>query len=72
MAGKLVRIVMNGNAAAVTIPRPMLHGLGWRPGDLLVPEVLEDRTIRFRPPTLKDIAPERLQGLLALEGGVKG
>lgn len=61
MVTRPIQIVKNGTAAAVTIPRPMLRALGWALGDFLIPEVLEDRSIRFRPPMARDFAPERLQ-----------
>ena len=64
MATRPIQIVKNGNAAAVTIPRVMLHALGWQLGDFLIPEVLEDRTVRFRQPTARDFQPVRLQPFL--------
>lgn len=65
MATRPIQIVRNGNAAAVTIPRAMLYALGWQLGDFLIPEVLEDRTVRFRQPTVRDFQPVRLQPFLS-------
>ncbi len=58
--GKLVR---NGNATAVTIPRPLLFATGWLPGESVVLELLEDRTVRARRPEARDFgiqSPPRL------------
>lgn len=41
--GKLVR---NGNSTQITVLRPILVYLGWRPGDLIQVEVQEDKTLR--------------------------
>jgi len=42
------KLVRNGNATQVTIPRPMLIALGWLPGNEIVVEQLEDDTLRIR------------------------
>jgi len=42
------KLVRNGNATAVTIPRAVLFHLRWLPGDYVVLEVQEDKSIRIR------------------------
>ena len=64
MATRPIQIVKNGNASVVTIPRRILRALGWQLGDFVVPEVLEDRTVRYRLPTLRDVQPDRLAPFL--------
>lgn len=51
------KLVRNGNATAVAVPRPMLINLGWLPGESIVLELLEDRSIRIRRPCERDFAP---------------
>lgn len=53
----LQKLVRNGNATRVAIPRQLLIHLGWLPGEMLTVELLEDRTIRLRRPVLADLAP---------------
>lgn len=40
------KLVRNGNSTQVTIPRPILTHLGWLPGEMIVVELLEDRSLR--------------------------
>ena len=51
------KIIRNGNSAMVTIPRPLLIHLEWLPGETLILELLEDKSIRIRRPTERDFAP---------------
>jgi len=53
----LQKLVRNGNATAVAIPRPFLIHLGWLPGESIVLELLEDKSIRVRRPVERDFAP---------------
>jgi antitoxin component of MazEF toxin-antitoxin module len=53
----LQKLVKNGNATSVSIPRQMLIALGWLPGQSVIIEILEDMTIRVRRPRLEDVAP---------------
>jgi len=39
------KLVRNGNSTQVTIVRPMLTFLGWLPGELIVVELLEDKSL---------------------------
>lgn len=43
------KLVRNGNAITITIPRQMLVQLGWLPAMRVVIELLEDNTLRIRP-----------------------
>lgn len=51
------KLVKNGNAAGVSIPRPLLIHLGWLPGEFFILELLEDDSIRVRRPRELDFAP---------------
>lgn len=53
----LQKLVRNGNATAVAIPRPFLMHLGWLPGQAIVLELLEDKSVRVRLPVARDFAP---------------
>lgn len=53
----LQKITRNGNSSAITIPRTLLHTLGWLPGESVVIELLEDRSLRIRRPVERDFAP---------------
>lgn len=48
-----------GNATHVCIPRAAMFWLGWLPGEAVVFEVLEDKSVRFRRLTTDDVAPKR-------------
>lgn len=45
----LQKLVRNGNSTQLTIPRPVLMHLGWLPGDPVIVELLEDKTLHVRP-----------------------
>lgn len=51
------KLVRNGNATAVTVPRTMLIHLGWLPGESIILELLESDQILLRRPELRDFAP---------------
>lgn len=55
----LQKLVRNGSATQVTIPRHMLVHLGWLPGEAIIIELLEDGSVRVRRPTESDFAPKR-------------
>lgn len=63
----LQKLVKNGNATAVSIPRPILIQLGWLSGESVIIEVLEDNTIRLRRPVDRDFAPQGAPRMLPLE-----
>jgi antitoxin component of MazEF toxin-antitoxin module len=51
------KLVRHGNAVGINIPRVIMNTLGWLPGDLVVVELLEDKSLRLRPRTRDDYAP---------------
>jgi antitoxin component of MazEF toxin-antitoxin module len=53
----LQRLIHNGNSTSITIPRTILHHLGWLCGEHVIIEVLEDRSLRIRRPCERDFAP---------------
>jgi antitoxin component of MazEF toxin-antitoxin module len=53
----LQKLVRNGNATGISIPRPMLVHLGWLPGEQFILELLEDGSVRVRRPVERDFAP---------------
>jgi antitoxin component of MazEF toxin-antitoxin module len=53
----LQKLVRNGNATAISIPRTMLYYLGWLPGESIILEVMEDKAVRVRRPCAEDFAP---------------
>lgn len=53
----LQKLVRNGNSTGVMIPRPILIYLGWLPGEQIVIEVLEDKSLHVRRPCERDVAP---------------
>lgn len=59
----LQKLVRCGNATHFTIPRALLLWLGWLPGEQVIIEALEDRSIRVRRPTADDFAPKGVPSL---------
>jgi antitoxin component of MazEF toxin-antitoxin module len=57
MPRALQKLTRNGNATAISIPRGILHTLGWLPGESVILEVLEDQSVRIRRPCERDFAP---------------
>lgn len=53
----LQKLCRNGNATSVTIPRPVLFHLGWVPGQAVIVDVLEDKTLHVRLPNERDFGP---------------
>lgn len=60
----LQKLRRNGNATSVSIPRPMMMHLGWFTGKAIIVELLEDRTIRLRPPTPTDFGFTETLGVI--------
>ena len=58
------KLVRNGNSTQVTILRPMLVWLGWLPGESVVVEVLEDKTLLVRKLELRELAPRQMRPTL--------
>lgn len=50
----LQKLARHGNSTAVSIPRAMLQHIDWLPGQHVIVEVLEDKSIRVRRPTEHD------------------
>lgn len=50
------RIVKNGNAAHVAIPKRLMEYLRWRTGQAIIVELTPMNTIELRVPTLADNA----------------
>lgn len=50
----LQRLVRNGNANSITIPRAMLVYLGWITGEDFMVLVNEDHSVTIRRPALED------------------
>lgn len=59
----LQKLCRNGNATSVTIPRPILIHLGWLPGNFVVVELLEDKSLRVRPQHDGEFAPSTVPRL---------
>jgi antitoxin component of MazEF toxin-antitoxin module len=57
------KLVRCGNATHFTIPRAALLWLGWLPGEQVIFEVLEDKSVRVRKPTPDDFAPKHVRSL---------
>jgi antitoxin component of MazEF toxin-antitoxin module len=53
----LQKLTTRGNSTGVSIPRTILHRLGWLPGESVIIEVLEDDSVRVRRPCERDFAP---------------
>lgn len=54
------KLVRNGNSTQITIPRTVLIHLGWIPGQPVILEILEDRSIVIRTLREADLAPARM------------
>lgn len=68
----LQKLVRNGNATSVTIPRPFLMHLGWLPGETRLVEITEDGSILVRVPTARDFAPQAAPRILPDPVAVSG
>lgn len=53
----LQKLTRNGNATCVSIPRAILHTIGWLPGESIILELLEDQSLRIRRPSADDFGP---------------
>lgn len=56
---KLQKLVRNGNSTQVTLAPQMLCFLGWLPGEAVIVELTENKSIVLRRPTESDFAPKR-------------
>ena len=55
----LQKLVSNGNSTQVTLPRTVLHYLGWLPGEQIILEVTEAKHVVIRKPAPDEFAPKR-------------
>jgi antitoxin component of MazEF toxin-antitoxin module len=59
MARAIQKLTRHGNATGVNIPRAILIHLGWLPGQGIVIELTEDKSLILRRPNERDYAPLR-------------
>lgn len=59
----LQKLVRNGNSTQVTIPRPALFWLGWLPGEAVILEVLENKSLLIRRPASDEFLPTRAKAV---------
>lgn len=59
----LQKLLRCGNATHFTIPKAALFYLGWLPGQSVIVELLEDKSIRVRQPTHEDFTPKNMPAL---------
>jgi antitoxin component of MazEF toxin-antitoxin module len=60
----LQKLTRNGNATALTIPRALLHTLGWLPGESLIVEIVDDGRVQLRRPVAEDFGPRAASRML--------
>lgn len=60
----LQKLTRNGNSTAVTIPRTILHALGWLPGESLIMEIVDDGRVELRRPNEHDFGPASASRML--------
>lgn len=56
----LQKLVKNGNSTQVTIPRTLLHYLGWLAGEQVIVECTEAKHLVIRRPASDEFAPKRV------------
>lgn len=67
----LQKLVRNGNSTHVAIPRTVLVWLGWLPGEPIILEVAENKTIILRRPAPDEFTPKRSMSVV-LDGAMPG
>ena len=67
----LQKLYRNGGSTVVSIPRPILFALDWLPGQLVIIEVLEDKSLHLRLPRTDDLGP-RMPPRLVFDDVAKG
>ncbi len=55
----LLKLTRNGNATMVCVPRRALAWLGWLQGQIVCVEVLEDKSLHVRKPTIADMSAKK-------------
>lgn len=56
---QLQKLQRCGNSTHVAVPKQALAWLGWLPGEAILFELLENKTVVFRKPTESDFAPKK-------------
>lgn len=56
---RLQKLVRNGNSTQVTIPHQALFYLGWLPGEAIILELTENKSIVIRRPAPDEFLPKR-------------
>lgn len=59
----ILKLVRCGGATHVTIPRAALFYLGWLPGEQVILELLEDKSVRIRKPCHDDFSVKGVPAL---------
>jgi AbrB family looped-hinge helix DNA binding protein len=59
------KIVLNGNSAQITIPRPILFKLNLRPGELVEVSENDDGIMRVRPFIARDDISTKSPGVIS-------
>lgn len=53
------KLIQNGSSTVVTIPRPVMRGLDWLPGEMVVVEVTPKKEFLIRRPNANDFSRSR-------------
>lgn len=51
-------LTRNGTSTCINIPRWMLFELGWLPGESVILQALDDKSLLIRRPSDSDFAPK--------------
>lgn len=51
------KLIRHGNSTGISIPRVILVNLGWLPGQAILVEEMEDKSLRVRQPRASDFGP---------------
>ena len=65
----LQKLVRNGGATQVTIPRPILGQLDFVAGQAVIVEVIADGAVRVRRPCEADFGPQLMSPRLSVANG---
>jgi antitoxin component of MazEF toxin-antitoxin module len=66
---RLQKLVRCGNSTHVTLSPQMTTWLGWLPGESVIVELTENKTVVIRRPSADDFAPKRMVAVL-LDGSM--
>ena len=59
------RITKNGSSYAVNLPRPVMHYLGWQPGEELTVRITDRQTLELARASHLDFVPVGVSGFLS-------